>query len=738
MRISRKILLMSVAGIVATSGILIAVGQWQSVLFSEKSSAEAAKLVDDDLNHTTIGALNMISAQGETVQQEVQNDLRLAHDFLNAAGGARTGNAAVQWQAINQFTKAAKTVQLPQMLVGSRWLGVNRDKNIETPIVDHVQRIAQCKATIFQRMNEQGDMLRVATNVLTTSGARAVGTFIPATNPTGAPNPVVAAVLSGKSYIGPAFIVNAWYISNYEPIKDPSGRVIGMLFAAVPQNGIASLNDAILATRIGKTGGLTIYGGLKNDEGRRIVSHFGQGQDAWDSKDAQGQPYIQKIIQAASSLKSGELASMRYLSQEEGEASPSMKLARIAYYAPWSWVIVSSAPEAEFQAFEAHLQSGRQQMMLILLIAGALISLLCGWIAQVVADRISNPLKQVSQALRALESHELKSLTHAIGQLEQGDLTSRLTVSAQPILVTTNDECGEITRSFNQMLASLDAAVESFGKAQSAFATLLGLTGRSSNTIAASAGEIADGNADLARRTSEQASNLEKTAASMEQMTFAVKQSAAHAVEANQLAEQARSVAVGSGVVVASAIESMNGINGSSRRIADIVTVIDEIAFQTNLLALNAAVEAARVGERGKGFAVVASEVRILASRSSKAAKEIKTLVNESVNQVSAGSELVHKSGERLNEIVRSVEQVTQIVSRIASTAQEQAAGIEQVNKAIGQLEEITQHNAALVEEASEASDSMRSQASDLQDIVGKFRFNDAHVAARNSQKHAA
>jgi methyl-accepting chemotaxis protein len=239
--------------------------------------------------------------------------------------------------------------------------------------------------------------------------------------------------------------------------------------------------------------------------------------------------------------------------------------------------------------------------------------------------------------------------------------------------------------------------------------------------VASGAEEISQGNADLSQRTEEQASSLEETASSMEEMTSTVRQNADNAKVANELAEKTSSKAIQGGEVVNRAVQSMSGINESSKKIADIIGVIDEIAFQTNLLALNAAVEAARAGEQGRGFAVVAGEVRNLAQRSAGAAKEIKDLIRDSVSKVEDGTLLVNESGETLKDIVASVKRVTDMISDIAEASVEQSSGIEQVNKAVTQMDEMTQQNAALVEEASAAGESMAEQANDMRRLLNFF-----------------
>jgi methyl-accepting chemotaxis protein len=249
--------------------------------------------------------------------------------------------------------------------------------------------------------------------------------------------------------------------------------------------------------------------------------------------------------------------------------------------------------------------------------------------------------------------------------------------------------------------------------------------------VTAGAGQITDANKDLSQRTSQQAAALEETSASMEEMTSTVKQNADNAKQADQLAINARATADKGRVVTQQAVGAMDEINKSSKKIADIITVIDEIAFQTNLLALNAAVEAARAGEHGRGFAVVATEVRNLAQRSATAAKEIKGLIKESIQRVNDGSELVNQSGKTLEEIVNSVKRVTDIIAEISAASQEQAIGIDQVNRAIMAMDQTTQQNVGVVEQTANVAQAMRDQASQLQQQVQVFKISQGHQAER-------
>ncbi len=395
-----------------------------------------------------------------------------------------------------------------------------------------------------------------------------------------------------------------------------------------------------------------------------------------------GAPLNNKVIELRNAGQTDE--AIAFLTQQ---AAPSLKRVLGALDS----LVAYEAEQAAQAATDAETLSTSARASMIIL--GSVAVLLGAFVAWIITRSITRPINAAVAVAETVAS---------------GDLSSH-------IVVNSSDETGRLLGALKAMNDSLLGVV-----AQVRHGT---------DAIATASSEIAAGNLDLSSRTEEQASSLEETASSMEELTSTVKQNADNARQANQLAKSASEVAVRGGSIVSQVVDTMGTINDSSKKIVDIIGVIDGIAFQTNILALNAAVEAARAGEQGRGFAVVATEVRNLAQRSAGAAKEIKELIAASVANVDTGSRLVNEAGQTMGDIVDSIVRVTDIMGEITSATHEQTIGIEQINMAIAQMDEVTQQNAALVEEAAAASQSMQEQAGELAHVVGFFKTGN-HVAS--------
>lgn len=409
-----------------------------------------------------------------------------------------------------------------------------------------------------------------------------------------------------------------------------------------------------------------------------------EGKDLADFKDAAG---TRIYVQFVDLVKANGAGFITYMWAKASGQEPIPKISYVKGFAPWGWIIGSGV---YIDAVNATFWSRVTAFLLGALLLSGLLLAFC----MLIARSITRPLNEAVKVAKTVAA---------------GDLTSH--IKAQ-----SNDETGQLLEALKGMNNSLVRIVSEVRT--------------STDTIATASNQIATGNMDLSSRTESQASALEETASSMEELTSTVKQNADNASQANQLAVSASEVARKGGAVVSEVVDTMESINASSKKIVDIIGVIDGIAFQTNILALNAAVEAARAGEQGRGFAVVASEVRSLAQRSAAAAKEIKTLISNSVEKVDAGAKLVDEAGATMKEIVDSVKSVTDIMGEITAASREQTAGIEQVNQAISQMDQATQQNASLVEEATAASQVMQEQASSLAQAVSVFKLNGMKTAS--------
>lgn len=528
-------------------------------------------------------------------------------------------------------------------------------------------------ATIFARTGD--DFIRVTTSLKKQDGERAYKTLLDRKHP------AYALMNEGKTYIGRASLFGREYMTVYEPIRD-GNRTIGILFIGSDMGVILGKLDTVMAgQKLFATGAVYAVNLSLGPARGSVFGLPGAGKSLKvDDKDDNAKAWLASL---AAVEQSGDLES-GWSPRRSGESDTATRYVAVQHYKPWNWAIVAEAPLAEMM--------GEARDVLTWLWLGVAVALVLLTVVLVVATRrlVGAPVQQLSTAL---------------GYLAQGDLTH--TVS-----VRSHDEIGSLAQAMEGFRVRL---VESLGTVRT-----------SADSVSAASTEIAQGNQDLSGRTEGQASALEQTAASMEQLGATIRHNADSASQANQLAVGASRVAQQGGDVVSKVVRTMQDINTSSQKIADIIGVIDGIAFQTNILALNAAVEAARAGEQGRGFAVVAAEVRNLAQRTAAEAKAIKELIGASSAMVQQGSVLADEAGSTMQEVVSSIQRVADMVSEISAASNEQTAGVGQVGEAVTQLDQTTQQNAALVEEMAAAASSLRVQAEQMVTAIARFNLGGA------------
>jgi len=439
----------------------------------------------------------------------------------------------------------------------------------------------------------------------------------------------------------------------------------------------------------------TLEGMMAESSGRATKI---QDQIGADIEDEELKPLFQKVLETRKAYteirksvfaakNAGDLEKGKKLYETDMAQSRTLYLDALKKFADRQGALLDQAA-VDIQ----HQYTSGRTLLMLLGVAAIILGITAAWW---ITRTITQP---INEAVKVAET------------VSSGDLTSDIPVGS-------NDETGQLMTALKNMNTNL--------------VNIVGQVRSGTDLMAHASTEIAAGNHDLSSRTEEQASSLQETASSMEQLTSTVRFNAENAREANKLAVNASEIASRGGAVVGEVVHTMGSINDSSRKIVDIISVIDGIAFQTNILALNAAVEAARAGEQGRGFAVVASEVRNLAQRSAAAAKDIKGLIDDSVQKVALGSDLVDKAGQTMSEIVDSIGRVTQIMNQISNASEEQSIGIAQVNDAITQMDQVTQQNAALVEQAAAAAESMQEQSAKLADVVSVFKLDAVQMATK-------
>jgi methyl-accepting chemotaxis protein len=708
---------------------------------------ELEAVVHDQVNQIANMVWTNCDSSERRTQVRLDHNIEITKEQVGRMGGITLSDQTASWDCINQVTKVGKPLTLPRMMLGTTWLGQNYNKTVASPIVDFIRHNTRDYCTIFQRMDDEGNMLRVCTSVLGKDGRRAIGTYIPRRNSDGAENPVLAAVLNGKSFRGHAFVVDDWHAATYEPIWNAAkDRVIGMVYVGISLNAITrELREGLEKTSLGKSGYVFILGGKDPQKGVYVVSKDGKrnGENIWESRDADGRYFIQSLIHNAMKTKDGSVAFERYLWKNTGEKTARAKIAAVTYYPPMDWVIGVGMYEEDFLSAKNKVEHGTQTIAAAVgtmigrlnssinwvLLTALVICVVSGIVNYFISRAICLPLTKGVQFAR---------------RVAEGDLTNNLDIHRK-------DEVGNLADALNAMVDNLRSIMTTIAENSKTLASASTELTATSTQLASGAEETTNQSALVASAAEEMSVNMANMAGSTDQMSAnvktvsaAVEEMTASITEIAKNAEQAATVADNAAKLAEVSNEKVGQLGAAADTIGKVIEVIQDIAEQTNLLALNATIEAARAGEAGKGFAVVATEVKELAKQTANATEDIRQRIEGIQNSTGGAVQAIGEIGDVIKkvnevsriiasaveeqsittkEIAKNVAEASTSAATVSRGVNESATAGKEITKNISGVDQAARQNAQSAAQTQTASAELSKLAEELQAVVGKFKI---------------
>ena len=689
-------------------------------------------LSEKNLKDMALNVYNMCRIADDLIEKNLSDNAKVMNKIVANSGGVKKSlQETVEWKVKNQVTDEEQTLRLPKMFIGDKWLGQNYSASTPQPLVDEVEALTGEHCTVLQRMNERGDMLRIASNVTNKEGSRIIGTCIPAADQRGVPNPMITAMLNGKPYTGRVQVLDASYLATYEPLKDTAGQIIGCVFIGVKLSAIESIKKVVSSIKIGNNGYVGILIGSGENRGDYVISQDNKrnGENILDVKDAEGKPFVREMINDALRQNKGEPGLRSYLWKNPQDPETKRKTAAFIYFEPWDWVIFPGLYEDDFKSAQRKVVLCLDDLLQNSLKVSIAILMLSICFALYAGGKIANPIVKITGIARKIAQGNL---------FDAGNDIKAYCASNKKSRCFGKDETFELLESFETMTNILNSLV---GKVQ-----------QSTIQLFSTATEIAASSKQQEATVKQFSASTNEIVASSKEISATSKQLLGTIVEVREVsartADNADSGQNGLNEMqstmkhLATATDSVSSklsiINEKANNINDVVATITKVADQTNLLSLNAAIEAEKAGEYGLGFAVVAREIRRLADQTAVATLDIIKMVKEMQSSVSSGVMEMDKFSDevrrcvsnvdgisgKLENIIQQVQFLPPKFDLVAEGMQGQYEGAQQITEAMIQLNEAAQQTAESLREFNQVTAQLDQASRTLQEELSIFKVS--------------
>ena len=732
LKLKHKIVIMVMLAALLPVSIMSVRGYFLRAQIDNTVLEQMRDLSEKNLKEMALSVYNMCKIANNLLQEKLSDNIKVMNKALADSGGIKKSpQESVEWKARNQVTGEEQTLRLPKVYVGDKWLGQNYSLSTPEPLTDMIEELTGEKCTILQRMNERGDMLRIASGVINKEGARIIGTYIPATEPNGTSNPMIAAILSGKRYIGRIQVLDTSYLGCYEPLKDTAGQIIGCVFIGLKLSAVESIKKVISSIKIGQSGYVGVLAGSGENKGSYIISqdNMRNGENILDAKDAEGKPFVREMINDALRQNKGEAGLRSYLWKMSQESDMKRKTSAFIYFEPWDWVIFPGLYEDDFKSAQQRVVLCLDDLLRSVIKINIVILLLALCFAMYAGGKIANPIAKITDIAKKIANGNLH---------DAGNDIKAYCGSKKNLRCLGRDETWDLLESFTTMTNILNSLV---GKVQ-----------QSTIQLFSTATEIAASSKQQEATVKQFSASTNEIVASSKEISATSKQLLGTIVEVREIssrtADNADSGQSGLNEMQSSmkhltnATDSVSSklsiINEKANNINDVVATITKVADQTNLLSLNAAIEAEKAGEYGLGFSVVAREIRRLADQTAVATLDIIKMVKEMQSAVSSGVMEMDKFSDEVRRCVSNVDSISgkleNIIQQVqvlppkfdiaAEGMQGQYEGAQQITEAMIQLNEAAQQTAESLREFNQITVQLDQASRSLQEELSIFKVS--------------